>query len=274
MIEWEHIPDQQFDAWQHRLEIVELILDGTIDAQTKREEKLRYCEEHRVSERTLANYVRRYREKGPQGLLFYHRRKPSPRIHDAQLREKILEMIEEIPARSVPKLRRLLNETEEFRDRISQISDRSVYRFLVEHGLGYRERQHLSGEISRRAYRQFEAAYSLALVQGDARDGIWLPGADGKPYKTYLFVWLDDYSRKILYGRYYTSEKLPCMEDSFKYMVLRWGIPLVVYVDNGKVYISRHFASILAELSIRQLRHKPYQAHAKGKVVMRTQGGY
>ena len=59
----------------------------------------------------------------------------------------------------------------------------------------------------------------------------WLKCPDGKTRKTYLFIWLDDFSRKILFGKYYDSEKLPCLEDSFQHMVLRWGIPEVVYVD-------------------------------------------
>ena len=92
-----------------------------------------------------------------------------------------------------------------------------------------------------RAYHSFEAPHSLALVQGDARDGIWLDLPDGSRKKTYLFVWIDDFSRKILFGKYYLDEKLPCLEDSFRYMVLRWGIPLAVYLDNGAVYISRQF---------------------------------
>ena len=33
--------------------------------------------------------------------------------------------------------------------------------------------------------------------------------------------------------------------DSFRYCLLRYGIPLRVYVDNGKVYISRHFLAAL-----------------------------
>ena len=37
-------------------------------------------------------------------------------------------------------------------------------------------------------------------------------------------------------------------------------------MDNGAVFISRHFMGVLAELEIKQLRHKPYQAHAKGKI--------
>jgi len=67
--------------------------------------------------------------------------------------------------------------------------------------------------------------WSMALVQADARDGIWLRLPDGTTKKSYLFLWIDDYSRKILFGKYYLNEKLPCMMDSFKYMILRYGIP-------------------------------------------------
>ena len=122
------------------------------------------------------------------------------------------------------------------------------------------------GGTASRVYHSFEAPHSLALVQGDARDGIWLDLPDGSRKKTYLFVWIDDFSRKILFGKYYLNEKLPCLEDCFRYMLLRWGIPLVVYLDSGAVYISRQFRSVLAELHIKELHHKPYQAFAKGKV--------
>jgi len=137
---------------------------------------------------------------------------------------------------------------------------------LNENALSHKQRFRLLREDGRRAYHGFEAPHSMALVQGDARDGIWLTLPEGKTKKSYLFLWIDDFSRKILFGKYYLSEKLPCLEDSFRYMVLRWGIPEKLYVDNGKVYISRHFMGVLAELQIKQLRHKPYQAHAKGKV--------
>ncbi|MEI6421604.1 MAG: DDE-type integrase/transposase/recombinase, partial [Lentisphaerota bacterium] len=99
----------------------------------------------------------------------------------------------------------------------------------------------------------------------DARDGIWLTTVAGTK-KTYLFVWVDDYSRKILAGRYYFDEKLPRMEDTFKRLVLRWGIPRKVYLDNGSVYIAKQFAWVLAQLATAKLHHKPYQAYCKGKV--------
>jgi hypothetical protein len=114
----------------------------------------------------------------------------------------------------------------------------------------------------------------MELVQGDARDGIWLPKAPGSEQvrKTYLFAWVDDYSRRILHAEYFWDEKLPRMEKTFKTMVLRWGIPLKCYLDNGNVYIASHFAFILAQLRIKKIHHGPYKSWAKGKVeaVMKT----
>ncbi|RLB88961.1 MAG: hypothetical protein DRH10_06770 [Deltaproteobacteria bacterium] len=265
-LDWEAIPEKEYEAYKKRVEIVEIILDDSIDTIEKKRLKIKYCEDNEVSMRTLSNYIYKYREKGPIALLFYHPRPKSLRIHDAHLREKIIELIEELPTRSVSTLRRLLNDDDKYRDKISRISNRTIYRFLKENGLSQKERFQLLRENGRKSYHVFEAAFSLALVQADARDGIWLSCHDGKVRKSYLFLWIDDFSRKILFGKYYLSEKLPCLEDSFKYMVLRWGIPFKIYCDNGKVYISRHFIGILAELGIKQLRHKPYQAFAKGKI--------
>ena len=56
------------------------------------------------------------------------------------------------------------------------------------------------------------------------------------------------------------------MFDSLRYCLLRYGIPLRVYVDGGKVYVSRHFLAILVELLIKHVRHPPYQAYCKGKI--------
>ena len=54
--------------------------------------------------------------------------------------------------------------------------------------------------------------HTLALVQADARDGIWLDTPEGRK-KTYLFLWIDDFSRKILFGKYYFDEKLTALLD-------------------------------------------------------------
>ena len=265
-IDWEEIPEEEFEMYKKRLEIVELCLDDNIDSVTKKTTKEDFSRLYSISDRTIRNWIHMYKKKGPRRLLFYRKREKSPRIHDVQLRKKIISLIEEVPTRTVSKLKMLLRMDENYRDGIETISDRTIYRFLGENGMSQKERYRMLTDTGRKAYHAFEAPFSMALVQGDARDGIWIPGSDGKPVKTYLFLWLCDHSRKILFGKYYLNEKLPCMEDSFRYLILRYGIPLRIYLDNGKVYISKHFASILAELKIKQLHHKPYQAFAKGKI--------
>jgi putative transposase len=264
--DWETIPEKEYSAYKQRVALIETILDKQIDRGEKQRAILKYCEYHGVAKRTIRNYIKRYKRKGARGLLFYHPRPPVLRIKDRHLRKKIRRIVKENPARSVSKIRELLSLDEQFKDKIAQVSDRTIYRFLCENGMSQKERHGMLCEIGRKAYHQFEAPYSMALIQGDARDGIWITRADGKTIKTYLFLWICDYSRKILFGKYYENEKLPCMEDSFKHMVLRYGIPVKIYLDNGKVYVSRHFSSILAALRIKQIHHKPYQAYAKGKI--------
>ena len=269
-IDWTEINDEQLMAWRWRLALVETLTDESIDETQRLQVREAYLRDQGVSERTIRNYLKRYREQGAVGLLFHQRsqQQPSPRIHDKALGEKILSLIEERPRRTVPLLRRLLTGDPQYQQVIMRVSDRTIYRFLSEHGLSQKQRGAKALDGHRRSFHQFQASASMELVQGDARDGIWLPDPDKaeKTRKTYLFAWVDDYSRKILFARYFWDEKLPRMEDTFKTMILRWGIPAKLYLDNGNVYVAAQFAFILAQLGIRKIHHKPYQAWSKGKI--------
>jgi len=274
-IDWTDIPESEHEAFLQRLALVETILDERIDDCERLRVREEYLQHNSITDRTIRNYLKRYREKGPEGLLFYKKAVPSPRVIDEKLRDHILLLINQRPTRTVPQVRRLLSSDPDYMDSVSTVSDRTLYRFLFEQGLTQKNRRHLAHDHCRKSYHQFEADASLHLVQGDARDGIYLPDPKGKgkmQRKTYLFGWVDDFSRKILFAKYYWDEKLPRMEDSFKNMILRWGIPKKIYLDNGSVYISRQFAWILKELGIKKIHHRPYQAWCKGKVeaVMKT----
>jgi len=274
-IDWRDISEKHLEAYRRRVALVETLLDEAIDEGERQQERRRYIEEHGISERTIRNYLRRYRERGAEGLLFYKPRiSSSPRVHDRRVREKILELIEERPSRTVPQLRRLLSTDGELAEAVGQVSDRSIYRFLAEAGLSQQARREKNQGSGKRSYHKFEASCSMELVQGDARDGIWLPKFPGAEQvrKTYLFAWVDDYSRRILHAEYFWDEKLPRMEKTFKTMILRWGIPKKCYLDNGHVYIASHFAFIFAQLQIKKIHHGPYRSWAKGKIesVMKT----
>ena len=274
-IDWRDIDERHLEAYRLRVALVETLLDESIDEADRIEVRRRYIEEHEISERTIRNYLRRYRQEGAEALLFH---KPkgtsSPRIHHRRLRETILKLIEERPSRTVPQLRRLLSTDSELVEAVTEVSDRSIYRFLAESGLTQKARREKSLGTGKKSYHKFEASCSMELVQGDARDGIWLPKASGDEQvrKTYLFAWVDDYSRRILHAEYFWDEKLPRMEKTFKTMILRWGIPKKCYLDNGHVYIASHFAFVLAQLGIKKIHHSPYKSWAKGKVeaVMKT----
>ncbi len=265
-IDWQNIPDKIFEAYQRRLALVETLTDDGIDELTKKEIRSDFCRFYEIGDRTIRSYLKKYKDGGAQALVFYRKKKNAPRIQNELLRNKILQLLEEIPTRTVPRLRKLISVDKDLGPVISKISDRTIYRFLMENDLSQRQRYRILNENGRERYHKFEAAHSLQLVQGDARDGIWLKCPDGKTRKTYLFGWIDDYSRKILSAKYYFDEKLPRMEDSFKDMILRWGIPEKAYLDNGSVYISHQFAAILGDLDIKKIHHKPYQAYCKGKI--------
>ena len=183
---WEQIPDAAMEAFDERLRLVEMLLDPHIGNADKRAERRRYCEQHRVGERTIRGYLHRYRKKGPRGLLFYRPRPTSPRVHDPGLRAKLLALVNELPTRSVPQLRKLLATDDQLGSKINRISDRTIYRFLAEQGLTQAVRYRMLAEDSRSSYRSFEAPHSLALLQADARDGIWLDTPQGRK-KTYLY---------------------------------------------------------------------------------------
>ena len=228
--DWDKVPEPAMEAFSERLHLVETLLDPQIEPAAKRAERRRYCEQHGVGERTVRGYLHRYRKKGARALLFYRRRPASPRVHDPHLRAKIIALIDELPTRSVSQLRKLIAADHALHSALDRISDRTVYRFLAENGLTKSARYRMLADASRSSYRSFEAPHSMALLQADARDGIWLDTPQGRK-KTYLFLWIDDFSRLILFGKYYFDEKLPAMLDSFRYGVLRYGIPLRVYLD-------------------------------------------
>ena len=57
--------------------------------------------------------------------------------------------------------------------------------------------------------------------------------------KTYLIAFIDDHSRLIPYGQFYTSENVQSFMHAFEQALLRRGMPRKLYVDNGSAYRSQ-----------------------------------
>jgi len=235
-------------------------------AGKRREYAQEVCVKLGISQRTLRRYIQKTRDNGAVYLVRKQRsdagmlRKISP-----GLVKKALALLYENSKRSVSMLIKLLGADDEFQFQAQNLKTSTLYYHLKKAGYDF---QAAGKENSSKIYHRFEADYAHQLWQGDARHGIPLPNPQdiSKTRMTYLFAWIDDFSRKILYASYYWDEKLPRLEDSFRHAVLRWGLPEKCYCDNGACYISAVFTLLVTSLGIRKIHHPPYQAHCKGKV--------
>jgi len=225
-----------------------------------------FSRRHRVGASTLREWERHYRRGGFEAL------KPQPRadrggqraISQATL-DRAEALKREQPRRSARTIIDILK-----RDRTNPIpeadlAERTLRRHLARRGA---TTQALYQAQRGKAYTRFERSHFGDLWQGDAMDGPYLPHpADPQRQRqTFLFAFLDDYSRLIPHAQFYWNEQLPRLEDCFKRALLRYGRPLAIYVDQGAVYRSSHIDTVCAQLGIQRIQATPYYPEGKGKI--------
>jgi putative transposase len=223
--------DRQLEEIQHKYVLLEPLLDEYLSPQEKREYAVALRQDLQISERTLRRYLQHFQEQGIRSLSRKRRSDAGGmRVFSEQILIRAQELLKQNPRRSLPMLMELLRADEHVGQQVQNISPSTLYLHLKKAGHRFRGRDN---ELPSGTYRRFEAEYPNALWQGDARHGILLahPDKPGKRKMTYLFGWVDDFSRKIMAGRYYWDEKLPRMEDCFRRAVLRWGLPERLYCD-------------------------------------------
>jgi hypothetical protein len=85
--------------------------------------------------------------------------------------------------------------------------------------------------------------------------------------RSYIYAFIDDASRLLLYGRFFFKGDLPALELVFKRALQRYGKPHRVYYDNGMVFKSNHMKILCAELGIHKPIHTaPYRPQGHGKI--------
>lgn len=221
----------------------------------EREFDIPYSQKKRITARTINNYLNRYENEGFQGLMRQPRsdRKKLKSISN-ELLEKIIELKKEEPRRSARQIIRLIQSSGEDG---KHLKERTVSRILKNRGLTRKD------ILPRKIYRSFEMENINDLWEVDISDGIFIKGSKKM---TYLFAFIDDFSRIIPHAQFYYDEKLPRLEDCLKKAILKRGIPIKIYADNGKIFISNHLKRICAELGISLINHLPYSPQSKGKI--------
>jgi putative transposase len=216
----------------------------------------------RVGMTTLRRYLKLYQKDGFDALRPPQRSdRRKPRVFLPRVLEKAVALREEQPERTTPMIVQLLKRDPDLAG-IDLPNPHTLATHLRERG---KTRKLLSQ--NGRTFKHFERNHSNDLWQGDAMDGPWLPDPTvaGKKRRAYLFCFLDDHSRLVPYAQFFFDEALPRMERVLKVGILRRGVPLAIYVDNGRVYASNQFGAACASLGIERIHAAPYSPEGKGK---------
>lgn len=227
---------------------------------------LPHSDRQRISVATLRRWESRYQSGGFEAL------KPQPRADQGQPRAVSTETLDraealkrEQPFRSARSIATILAKDNTQPIPEPKLAPRTLRRHLAQRGATSAQ---LLTEQRPKAYRRFERAAFGDLWQGDAMHGPYLPdpARPDQQRQVFLFAFLDDHTRLVPHAQFYWNEQLPRMEDCFKRAILRYGIPLAVYVDRGKVYTSKQFDTICASLGVQRILGTPYYPEGRGKI--------
>ena len=158
-----------------------------------------------------------------------------------------------------------------------------VYRACIEKGLLRRNqiapntfRRHVNtfgllkssdelGDARRKVRLAFAKAHANDMWQADTLHGPYIY-LKGKPTKTFLICFIDDASRVVPHGAFYTNDSTSNLIDCFQIALFKRGIPQVLYVDNGSNYASKELATICTRLGTALIHTPVRDGAAKGKI--------
>lgn len=196
----------------------------------------------RPSLSTLRRKLRTYREAGFEALARRPRRdRGRPRAHEKKAVEKAIEFKRDQPRRSHIAINKLLKAEQH-----STIPRSTLYRHLKHAGA---TRLKLGIEQTK-VRKRWTRDYSNALWLGDFEDGPYVLD-QGEAVPTYLAVFVDCHSRRIVEGRYYLKHTLDVLIDSLLRAWATHGAADEIYVDQAKVYRAKALKAACYALGIR-----------------------
>lgn len=211
-----------------------------------------------ISRGTIQRWIQLYESGGRrlESLLPKGRNdKGVVRVLDEDVCLALMKLRAEMPNATIPFILKTMKE----REIVSvQPSQTTVYRFFHQHGL-------MNKTAKKEDRRKYEAEHPNDIWQSDVMHGPHLE-VDGKKRKTYLIAFIDDHSRLIIYGRFYTSEATWAFMHALEQAFLNRGLPRKLYVDNGSAFRSRHLAHTTASLGIALVHSRVYKPEGRGKI--------
>lgn len=246
-----------------RMKLLFPLLAEDVDKAKARQIKAQICEQTGISERTLRRYWAQYEAEGFSGLK--PKSKGQQSSEDAvptNILEQAILLRREVPGRSVSQIINIL----EWEGLVEpgQIKRSTLQEKLAQRGYSSRHmRMYADSGI---ATRRFQKRYRNQLWHSDIKYGPYLPiGKDGAKKQVYLVIFIDDATRFVLHGQFYSVMDQIIVEDSFRQAILKYGIPEKVYFDNGSQYRTKWMIRACAKMGICLIYAKPYSPEATGK---------
>ena len=218
-----------------------------------------FSDRRRIGVDTLLHWAVRYRRGGLEALAPQPRSdRGKSRVVTPQLAQLIERLRRENPHRNGTTLLRELALVSE--DGTSPLSESSLYRFLKKQGLTTRQL------LTKNGFKKFEAEYANQIWQSDLMYGPYVERDSGGKQQAFLCAILDDASRLIPHGQFYPDQGLESLLDCLRQAMAARGVPVRLYVDNGKIYRSRQLERIGASVGILIVHTPPYQPEGRGKI--------
>jgi transposase InsO family protein len=218
-----------------------------------------FSDRRHVSVDTLLHWAARYRHGGLAALGPQPRSdRGKPRVISPPLAQLIERLKRENPHRNGTTLLRELALVSQ--DGTAPLSESSLYRFLKKNGLTKRQL------LAKTGYKKFEAEFANQIWQSDLMYGPYIEREGGGKRQSFLCAILDDASRLIPHAQFYADQGLESLLDCLRQGIAARGVPLRLYVDNGKIYRSRQLERIGASAGILIVHTPPYQPEGRGKI--------
>ena len=210
------------------------------EEEVKRVEILRMAEERRITQKQGANRIgitqrhlrrllRRYREKGPEGIISGHRGKPSNNRMPMEKRKKILEEINSNYSDFGPTLA-----SEKLWERNGiKVSKETVRQMMIEEGL--HEPKTRPVEDPHPLRERMKHRGELVQIDGSPHD--WL---EDRAERACLLVFIDDATSEILAAKFVPTESYFAYVGLFKTYFQQHGLPEALYSDRFSVFRVNH----------------------------------
>lgn len=222
----------------------------------RKEHEVPHIGRRRFKAGTLKKWLKQYRAKGFDSLLPKQRYdKGSPRKIDETMGDVIKKYVLRYSGLSCAAIYRMLIAEGEAKP--GQFNEGTLRRYIQDNSL--------KAAASPEPRKKFEHDCVNDLWIADTLHGPLIRWGKTR-HKVFLIATIDDHSRVIASGRFFFQENSLCLELILKEGIRRFGLPRVLYCDNGSLYVSAHLQQACARLGIALVHSKPYDSPSRGKI--------